>query len=70
LTVTCGACRFWERKKDVEGECHCHCPEPGYAGKKRARWPLTLASEWCGDFQPLPVQQKMEAPDALARPAP
>lgn len=69
MTVTCEACRFWERKKDQEGECHCHCPEPG-TKQWKARWPLTLASEWCGDFQPLPVQQKVEASNAVARPAP
>lgn len=69
MTVACESCRFWERTNECDGMCRRNSPFPDTTSHE-AYWPLTLSSDWCGDFQPHPVQQKVEAPDALARPAP
>jgi hypothetical protein len=67
----CQTCRFWEgvAHRYGEGLCRRNSPWPDTT-THAALWPVTLAVDWCGDFQPQPVKQKVEAPDALARPAP
>jgi hypothetical protein len=64
LTVTCEQCRFWERYEGDAGLCRRNAPFPE-AATHDACWPLTLSEDWCGDFQPQPVTQKVESPHAL-----
>jgi hypothetical protein len=35
--------------EERRGECRRYAPAPQLDGR-RARWPQTLASEWCGEF--------------------
>lgn len=42
----CASCRFWEPVAGDSGECRIRSVE---------RWPVRAASEWCGEFQPIPV---------------
>ena len=60
----CKDCRFWKgNEEDMDnGECRRRAPlavlsrdevEPTHW----AFWPRTLSDEWCGEFQPLPVNQ-------------
>ena len=56
---TCGTCRFWDPiwklqsedgdKKSKRGGCHRHAP---HSSALTQSWPMTLADEWCGDFEP------------------
>lgn len=65
MAETCASCRFWlppEVTADP-GECHYHAPFPAGDEHQRARWPLTLAGEWCGEQQPIPAElPDQEAP--------
>ena len=63
----CETCRFWtdvdEGVSDL-GDCHryppkmaielkgdaCDVIKPRYGG-----WPLTFATDWCGEYQPTPT---------------
>ena len=58
----CDRCRFWnDPDANGEGECRHNSPEMLKIGKSStmtAEWPFPLkAADWCGQFQPLPVQQ-------------
>ena len=56
---TCGSCRFWDPiwklqsedgdKKSKRGGCHRYAP---HSSALTQSWPVTLADEWCGDFEP------------------
>lgn len=58
--VRCSECLFWEAYPDRQsGLCRRHAPLtdqhggeiiPGAAG---VTWPVTTASDWCGDSVPL-----------------
>ena len=71
MTYRCDQCRFWKRFDVESGQCCCHAPRPELSDFPehatdppwRAVWPLTLATDWCGDWAPLPVSQvKREVP--------
>ncbi len=47
----CEACRFWKESSRRKGFCHRYPPFPG---KGHALWPVTLADDWCGEFQARP----------------
>lgn len=57
VAPACAACCLWVRSDPVSGQCKARPPVPhheppsGYAGRFGA-WPLTLATDWCGGFQP------------------
>lgn len=57
----CHMCRFWCQLYDNQGhsltrdgaaigQCRRHAPRARWF----SRWTVTLAQEWCGDFEPLP----------------
>lgn len=54
----CGDCEYWKELKlqpetggggpdDISGQCRRHAP----AVKGLPRWPVTAATEWCGEFK-------------------
>lgn len=61
----CGTCRYWDQEEFVtpedQGICRRHAPA-AVAGdpddpdryEQFPRWPLTLASEWCGEWAAVP----------------
>ena len=59
----CDRCRFWKHIEGhgelAEGECRHNSPVSPASPKKLVnRWVYPLyAADWCGQFQPLPVQQ-------------
>ena len=70
LQERCENCRFWDRDTIRDGnlcECHRHSPtivaaQGGesdeipfcFAGPEFRVFPVTLSSDWCGEFQPKP----------------
>lgn len=77
--MTCKDCQHWvpegrrldkfgranvnEEDTEPVGQCHFQAfPAPGHVGSWRA-WPVTLASESCGQFK-----LKVEEPKKLGRP--
>jgi hypothetical protein len=74
----CDHCRFWQSydpepdAAEATGECHRHAPTPEPLHDTNQKighltyWPLTSASHWCGEFQPLtsPAQQPSARLDA------
>ena len=51
----CGVCRFWSRIDDVKGVCYRNAPQPLVVEQRRddrpwAVWPLTSATDVCGEF--------------------
>ncbi|MDQ8190036.1 hypothetical protein [Roseibacillus persicicus] len=51
---TCQACAYWEASSD-KGECRRHAPqnivfEVNEKVSVESRFPITSASNWCGDF--------------------
>ena len=60
----CGTCRFWDDTRELadEGVCRRHAPQATVTPDDDEHgfnlfpsWPLTLAAEWCGEYQPAPV---------------
>lgn len=59
--ATCGTCKFWLSLGSSQGVCRAHPPTAGEndcdprTGLMRSpawrRWPICLASEWCGEFK-------------------
>lgn len=46
---TCDSCRFWHK---AESQCRRNAPLPVNGGQdKQTLWPVTAASDWCGEFQ-------------------
>lgn len=48
----CRTCSNWQpmiNGLDDHGECRAYPPDHG--GPYEQRWPITLASEWCGSYQ-------------------
>jgi hypothetical protein len=52
----CGTCRHWQDRQlrriaggEAQGDCHRHPPR-GDDGRHRY-WPITLASDWCGEYK-------------------
>ena len=73
MTQTCATCRFWRPTEGDFGQCRRRAPTTLYTTQTtsvrpdapfrcRAVWPETRAEEWCGDYQPQPVSQKIEPP--------
>lgn len=55
----CGTCQFYEKVNDGQspGLCLRHAPVAVYmvrADMHRGKWPMTLSSEWCGDYKAIP----------------
>lgn len=47
-SVPCGKCKFWNENGINTGQCRRMPPQvgPGGHGKK---WPITSATDWCGE---------------------
>ena len=48
----CSGCTFWRKEPEStdEGYCQRYAPRPAEKGAP-TRWQLTMATDWCGDFQ-------------------
>jgi hypothetical protein len=46
----CDRCRYWDGVAGDEGWCRRHSPRAARVRGTLARWPLTLAEHWCGEF--------------------
>lgn len=58
----CASCRWWQQTADDQGECRKNAPppllnSPSLKNEWRAAWPLTMASDWCGQWAPQWVRQ-------------
>ena len=52
----CSKCKFWIETGAIDdGVNHCrrYAPAPG-SSEARQLWPITKASDWCGEFKALP----------------
>jgi hypothetical protein len=59
MNRSCLTCLWWKGVQGEKGECRAHAPDPrGDPSMFYARWPLTLAEDFCGEHQPPPVEQK------------
>lgn len=64
--LTCSGCRFWDRRQNADlGLCRRRAPLPGLPrtsglDAERALWPLTVADDFCGEWQPPSVVQRKE----------
>lgn len=49
--ISCGNCKYWKRysPEDDRGECRRHSPVYNIHGT--SRWPQTIETDWCGDFE-------------------
>jgi hypothetical protein len=64
----CQGCRFWQSENGEMGDCRRHAPRPimdaqlpraevpegGEEAAGEAFWPITFASDWCGEFKERP----------------
>jgi hypothetical protein len=55
-TEVCSACKHWNSKASNEGECRRHSPQAlvfvvDAETKFESRFPVTQASDWCGEFE-------------------
>jgi hypothetical protein len=56
-TATCASCQYWSSDSEArQGECRRHAPQMLVFHveddvKFESRFPATLASDWCGDYQ-------------------
>jgi hypothetical protein len=52
----CMTCRYWVQTNDKLGECHKNAPSPVTGGHPTAttRWPPTMMSDGCGEYQNIP----------------
>jgi len=71
MTDRCDSCRFWRRLTDGQGQCRRNAPAAWVSpatriDPPRVSWPLTLASEGCGEWgapalvQPSEQDREME----------
>jgi len=54
----CETCRMWRVVREGDyGQCRRHAPTPEVEAyiddepKQWSRWPITVSSEWCGEFE-------------------
>jgi hypothetical protein len=71
---TCATCLWWDYDPaandpdgDRAGKCRRHAPAPRIVVETEdfdhyPTWPLTLAAEFCGDWQPPPAAPQRETP--------
>lgn len=49
---SCQTCRHWLIGiGGISGNCHRYAPAPSSSYGLDKTWPVTAASDWCGDFQ-------------------
>lgn len=64
IVNTCYTCRYWMgegvRERGPHGNCH-RMPPTVSDRFPDGRHPRTLSSNWCGEWQPHPVQRRDEA---------
>ena len=51
-TGNCELCVYWAKETEVRtGSCRRYAPEPAPGKEQLAVWPLTLNTNWCGEFK-------------------
>lgn len=54
-TTPCSSCAYWDAfPADGYGKCRCHAPVV-LPGSSTARWPVTAATDWCGEWEATPA---------------
>lgn len=56
----CTNCAFWNQWTEHKGYCRRHAPRPYYVTiigegtveDEEVGWPITDATDWCGEFKP------------------
>jgi len=48
---TCDNCRFWAGHDDGDGGDCRRNPPKAIENSRRGVWPVTVCSEWCGEYQ-------------------
>ena len=52
MTGNCQLCVYWAKDTEVRtGLCRRNAPKPAPGKEQLAVWPLTLNTDWCGDFK-------------------
>lgn len=59
----CQLCLWWKRREDAAGKGERRRSAPGctlscMTSAWSASWPLTMAGDWCGEWQPPAVRQQ------------
>lgn len=50
--ANCEICIYWAQSTDTNtGACRRHAPKPVPGKEQLAVWPLTLNTNWCGDYK-------------------
>jgi len=58
-TEACEICVYWAKDPEVRtGACRRYAPEPGTGKEELAVWPMTLNTDWCGEFRRREYQLK------------
>jgi hypothetical protein len=52
IVQSCGGCGFWARHGEHDGACRRHAPRPAERADAVAHWPMTRATEGCGEGAP------------------
>ncbi len=67
MKTTCETCKFWQHNdhladNDSRGCCHIRAPivVPFVHGQLVTCWPDVVGTDWCGEWQPLPVTPEKE----------
>ena len=51
-TGNCQLCIYWAQELDYNtGSCRRYAPEPAPGKEQLAVWPLTLNTNWCGEYK-------------------
>lgn len=62
MSDRCKTCRFWDGQWD-RGECRRHAPIAGETGSRyefRAVFPHTKDTDWCGDHERKPEEERKQ----------
>src|ERR1041385_4127522 len=70
-TEQCSNCRFWDYPADqvtsTEWPCRRYAPKPGPSGNGTSTyWPLTEASDWCGEHEPIEEERPDETLEGIS----
>lgn len=52
--AACARCVNWVKGEESMGQCRRHAPRPrdrDWRGDRPWLWPLTRATDWCGEFE-------------------
>lgn len=67
MPENCGTCYFWRVDEKLVGECRKHAPTivDGENFDTRGFWPVTEASEWCGEYTAIQISSWTTTPPVV-----